>query len=403
MKIELIDKSDVIEIENIRKVITEIREKIKNNSKYVNPMNKEFQEDIKKYGFKSGHEYTTWMQNNGILKNPTIVDRIVHKRKLENAGCDTVMEYINKCAQKVGFKDDKERREWRSAEGSCDTRKYKMYVSFDEKNFFWVVVDNSKGNSKLIKNPTEENLRRAIEKSYNSTNVCPICRVEYENGIVSELTDRSILYPVNARHNIDKNGHKMDEWICGIHGDRYHARYDPNSNLNTKCLTHRLTGDLGVAQQLGEDCQETTCIWLGCEDLNKKKDNCNVPIDCSPIPKGVMIMVGGKLLDLSNKIPQIKGRKLSGKEHKAWWFGKLEREWFKEFDYMILYCVNEERDTIERIYFIPKSEITNTGLAIYENAIYGWYKNYRVTDEETVKKVDKIYKDIRSKRGKEIS
>jgi hypothetical protein len=124
------------------------------------------------------------------------------------------------------------------------------------------------------------------------------------------LTDDSILYPANALHNIDKSGNNLDEWICGIHGDRYHARYDPSSNLNTKYLTHRWTGYLNIEQQFGEDCQETTCKWLGCEDLNKKKDNCNVPIDCSSIPKGAIIVVGGKLLDLSNKIPQVKSRRL---------------------------------------------------------------------------------------------
>jgi hypothetical protein len=75
----------------------------------------------------------------------------------------------------------------------------------------------------------------------------------------------------------------------------------------------------------------------------------------------------------------------------------LEKEWFKEFDYMILYCTNKDRNTIERVYIIPKSEIINTGIAIYKNTTRGWYNRYRV-DEETVRNVDKIYKDIVSKR-----
>lgn len=59
---------------NEEKIRKEIIEKIKNNLKYVNPMSKIFQEDIKKYGFKSGFEFVSWMQQNEILKLPKTVD-----------------------------------------------------------------------------------------------------------------------------------------------------------------------------------------------------------------------------------------------------------------------------------------------------------------------------------------
>lgn len=65
---------------NIEDIKKEIKEKIKNDPKYIHPANKEFQKDIKKYGFNSGYEYITWMQNNGILKNPIDVDR-KHKQQ----------------------------------------------------------------------------------------------------------------------------------------------------------------------------------------------------------------------------------------------------------------------------------------------------------------------------------
>lgn len=50
--------------------------------------------------------------------------------------------------------------------------KYKISVSIDEKNFFWIVVDNGK----LIKNPSEGDLKNAMLKSYNKTNICTKCR-----------------------------------------------------------------------------------------------------------------------------------------------------------------------------------------------------------------------------------
>ncbi len=58
-------------------------------------------------------------------------------------------------------------------------------------------------------------------------------------------------------------------------------------------------------------------------------------------------------------------------------------------------CASEDGKNIERIYEIPKSEITirKTGINIlkYDSKgnLYnkGWYEKYRVTDEEEIKKV----------------
>lgn len=58
---------------NEEDIIREVREKIKNNPKYVNPMSKQYQEDIKRYGFENGYRYSCWLQKVGILKNPTEV------------------------------------------------------------------------------------------------------------------------------------------------------------------------------------------------------------------------------------------------------------------------------------------------------------------------------------------
>lgn len=66
-------------MENID-IIREVREKIKNNPKYVNPMNKIFQEDIKRYGFESGNKYINWMQLNGISKSHVSKELYVDRR-----------------------------------------------------------------------------------------------------------------------------------------------------------------------------------------------------------------------------------------------------------------------------------------------------------------------------------
>jgi hypothetical protein len=80
-------------IENIRRnAISEIKEKMK-VSKYLHPCNKERQEDMKKLEFENGYKFTCWMQQNGILKNPTKV-----RQEVEDI-----------CAQKLGFKNENER------------------------------------------------------------------------------------------------------------------------------------------------------------------------------------------------------------------------------------------------------------------------------------------------------
>jgi len=79
-------------IDSAEDILTEIKEKIKKNPKYLYPMNKEFQEDAKKFGFLSTGRYVVWLQQNGILKNPTDVEK----------------RFKEESARKRGFKDYKE-------------------------------------------------------------------------------------------------------------------------------------------------------------------------------------------------------------------------------------------------------------------------------------------------------
>lgn len=106
-------------IEKIRKdAVKEIKEKAKKNPGYLHPCNKERLEDMKRLGFVVGNDFTCWMQQNGIMKNPTDVERKKRERSVENAGCKTWPEYKDKKAQEAGFKDQKEQlKEWRHKTG----------------------------------------------------------------------------------------------------------------------------------------------------------------------------------------------------------------------------------------------------------------------------------------------
>ena len=91
-------------MDNEEDIIKEIKEKIKNNPKYVNPCSKLYQEDIKKYGFENGYRFYCWLQQVGILKNPTTV----RQRQKDD------------WAKSIGFEDFNDyRRDWYHETGRC--------------------------------------------------------------------------------------------------------------------------------------------------------------------------------------------------------------------------------------------------------------------------------------------
>ena len=270
--------------------------------------------------------------------------------------------------------------------------KYRVYVKISEQNRFWVVAEDGRLIKKMI-NITRENIIETKSISYNDTNICPECRKE------NNITDKSILFPQNARRKTDEKGNKTEEWLCRRHGYNSYSRNDPISHHNMiKLLTGRRTGNLTDPKTIFSDkCQKVSCIWFGVKDLNKELDNYTTPIDHSPIPKGVFIEIGGKLVDLSGKIPQTKGinfKTYIGKEG-GWEVTCLERERNKKFDITIVYCISEDRKTIERIYIFHKEAMLNKTIAIVKNPKYGnqWYNSYMVTDKKELDNVNKIWLD----------
>ncbi len=140
----------MIQLENIRRnKISEIKKKVMNNPKYLHPCNKERLNDMKKLIFSSGNEFTQWMQQNGIMKNPTDIEREQHKRTLDNSGCKTIKEYNDKRAQKLGYKDRAEYiREWQWNTGICGP----MSENEDCESYFGVYIGENY-ISKLFENP----------------------------------------------------------------------------------------------------------------------------------------------------------------------------------------------------------------------------------------------------------
>lgn len=254
--------------------------------------------------------------------------------------------------------------------------KYRISVSIDEENFFWIVVDNGG----LIKNPTEIYLKGARPMYYNKTNICPICREEIN------ITDKSILYPGNARRDVDKEGKQTEEWVCKRHYDRNYQRHNPNSLDNIqKSLTGRRTGNLSYDRHIfGDDCEELTCRVFEVDSLNKKNDNYKSPIDHSNHHVLGVLQTKGACFN---------------RYRRKWvaYYGMIEHE--KQYDNMIVWCASENGETIERGYIIPKIEVNKRqGISIVKDPSRGiqWYEKYRIIDIEENKKINKIWKEIRS-------
>lgn len=101
-----------------RNAIHEIKEKIKKNSGYLHPCNKERQEDMKRLKFDSGNKYIYWMQQNGIMKNPTDIEHNRVEKVIKDAGCNGWKEYNDKRANNAGFKNATEKiKEWKYETG----------------------------------------------------------------------------------------------------------------------------------------------------------------------------------------------------------------------------------------------------------------------------------------------
>lgn len=186
----------------------------------------------------------------------------------------------------------------------------------------------------------------------------------------------------------DGKGFRTGRWFCYscYNKDRYkNGRL--NVNLINEMRDRRLNNlDPNSTQAKGDHFEELTCIWrstvssVPIENLNKRFDNYNTPMDHSPDSELGIIHTKGRIYNVRNDN----------------WAFDIRRDVNKTFNNVICYCTSKDGKYIERIYIFPEEEIKERGsITIYKNPSKGfWYEKYRVTDEEVIKKINKIWKYI---------
>ena len=150
---------------------------------------------------------------------------------------------------------------------------------------------------------------------------------------------------------------------------------------------------------------------FGVKRLSVENDKYScLPNDNSNIPEGVHIEISGKLVDLSGKVPQTTGRRLDSDI--TWDFGNLKREWNKDFDIEICWCINKDRSKVERGYIFWKKDIYNSETKEGTNRIHitknptnnvgipiiPKYESHRITDNDFLNKANKEWKEITKDR-----
>lgn len=235
-------------------------------------------------------------------------------------------------------------------------------------------------NGKIIKrNVTREYLIKITTNVYyyNKTNICPKCRID------KNITDKGILYPGNVRRGIDNDGKKTEEWICNMHYVKDYQQYDLNSQNNLKKrLRDRRIGNLSNPNLLfADDCEELTCITFGVKRLSTEHDNYELPIDHDRYPILGIMQTKGAIFNYNLGA------------YGGWLFTSEKEE--KEFDSLILYCMDRDDKNVERIYIIPKEEaIKRKSIGIVKNPSKGWYEKYRIKDKEILERIDSMWKVI---------
>lgn len=253
---------------------------------------------------------------------------------------------------------------------SSEDMKYRSYRIIDGKPR-WVIID---GEGRVVdRNPSKEELKlyQVQNFKHNETNICSRCKKE---KLVSE----------KALREYDTKGNLTGRWICF----KCHMKEQNNKPYSYKNLIKQMAGrrignsDLDHTSVLGDMCEDLSCKLFGAKNFNKENDNYRTPIDHWCKELGFF---------------QTKGR-LYNHIERLWGFCSLERDWDKEFDKLVTYCISSDGRIIERIYIFPlKEAIKRKTISIVKNLTYkncGWYEQYRVTDEEVLKKANDIWKDL---------
>lgn len=193
------------------------------------------------------------------------------------------------------------------------------------------------------------------------------------------------------RRERDKKGKETGKYVCLFHWNQdYRKRLDSTDNIK-KFICNCRTGNQNPMHESTKACmdQELAGELYGYEDLNKKYDNHDTPIDCQDPITGLYYQIKGKNYNPYNRL---------------WAITNLEREWLKEYECMIIFCKSEDGNIIERIYIFPSWEITKRkgfNIRKYDSKgelyVTGLYEQYRVKDEYIMKRANEIWKRILEK------
>lgn len=219
---------------------------------------------------------------------------------------------------------------------------------------------------------------------------------KYYNRTYCDVYGKDI--KIRGLREYDNYGNWTGRWLCEV----CHGRYSFHSSNNTmKKMRDSRTGNLdsncNVAK--GDKGEELTDRIFETKRLSVLYDKYGLPLDHTHIPQGISLEIGGKLVDVSGKIPQTKlsyfSRDIGAKG--GWNHGYGLREIDKKFDVMILWCMSKDGEYVEIGYIIPKIEIDKRqSVAIVKDNSRspGWYEKYSITDEELLKKANEIWKEI---------
>lgn len=187
-----------------------------------------------------------------------------------------------------------------------------------------------------------------------------------------------------VRRERNNKGIWSGRYFCMTH---YHESYSKRPDVSIiyenslkklkKGADHR-TGNLDPNCTSGKGYigQKVTCKARNIEDLNIKNDNFNSPIDHSVDPE--LGILQSKFANFEIKYNR--------------WHICTRNEIGKKYDYIILYCV--ENDRVARGYIIPEHEVTeHQSVSIQKNPNRGvqWYEKYRIKD---IEHYDDAYQEI---------
>lgn len=197
------------------------------------------------------------------------------------------------------------------------------------------------------------------------------------------ICDEGNLTSKTTYSECDEKGYRTGRWFCiGCYKKEEYKKGKTGANIINEMRDHRTNNlDPNCSSAKGDLFEELTSIWREIKRLSVENDNYRLPYDHSRDPELGIIDTKGSYFSKSTSYE---------------WVFNTERECRKDVDNVICYCLSKDGKYIARIYIFPKIEFFRKKICIYDNPVRTvWYEKYRITDEDTIIKVNNIWKDIK--------